>query len=140
MKYVFFVSREIWPSFNSIYAYTAIKNFFPLEFLAIYTDDKNMRKVEKMLRALYAAHEKNFEIVKIRVRGNSVLHIEQVIQEHLSTGDVIDITGARKLMILSLLHLNNVKIVYLLLRDMRFSGKPFMMRPVSLQEMMEVSI
>ena len=64
--------------------------------------------------------------------------MRKMIGDMIEKGDIIDITGARKMMILSLMGIKNVDIVYLFLRDMRFSNTPFMMRPISIQNLMEV--
>ncbi len=137
MKYIFFVSREIWPPFNSIYSYTKIKKEFPGEFLSFYTNEGNMKKVEKMLRILYEKNGKEIKIKKIKTIEN-VDSMRKMIGDMIEKGDIIDITGARKMMILSLMGIKNVDIVYLFLRDMRFSNTPFMMRPISIQNLMEV--
>ncbi len=137
MKYIFFVSREIWPPFNSIYSYTKIKKEFPSEFLSFYTNERNMRKVEKMIKILYEKNGKIAKIKKIKAMENVDL-MRKVIRDMIEEKDIIDITGARKMMILSLIGIKNVNIVYLFLRDMRFSNTPFMMRPLTIQSLMEV--
>ncbi|NPA75290.1 MAG: hypothetical protein GXO25_04325 [Euryarchaeota archaeon] len=140
MKYIFFVSREIWPAFNSIYAYVTLKREFPDRFVALYTKKENMYTLESMLMSLTAELGKNIPIDKIKLSTNSIEDVRKILEDVVESGDIVDITGARKMMILSLMSLSEIKVVYLLLRDMRYSGVPFMMRPLTVQEHMEVKI
>ncbi len=138
VNYIFFVSREIWPAFNSIYAYAVLKKTFPENLIALYIDEENMRVVERMLHALYEENGRILNLKKVRIQGDYREAVKAVLEDVVREGDVIDITGARKIMILSLLSLHGVRVVYLLLRDMTFSGTPFMMRPLSVQSLEEV--
>jgi len=140
MKYVFFVTRDPWASFNSIYAYIKIKNVKPSKFLALYTDEKNMKSVHHMLSTLYEKIGKDFEMMKIKIDSDDIEEHRRILADHLEEGDIVDITGARKIMILALSGIKGVKIVYLYLRDMRFSSHPFMMRPMSVQSFAEVEV
>ena len=140
MKYVFFVTRDPWSSFNSIYAYTKIKGKYPSEFLAFYTDDKNMAQVERMLSKVYGKMKKEAEIRKVKVESENLADFKKRVAEEIEPGDIVDITGARKIMILAVSSLKNVRIVYLYLRDMRFSSLPFMMRPLAVQSFEEVEV
>ncbi len=139
MRYILFVSREPWASFNSIYAYVKSKEDFSSDLIAFYDNEENMRKVENMLRILYRAYGKELKMEKIKIPDN-VEDMKKIIEEHVKKGDTVDITGARKFSILSLLGVKNVTIVYLYLQDMQFSSLPFMMRPYNLQRLMEVNI
>lgn len=137
MKYITFVSREVWPAFNSIYAYTKLKNTFPPRILVFYTDAGTAEKLEEKIRVLYRENGKNASIQKVKI-DDSVEEMKEIIKSLVENGDTIDITGARKSMLLALMDIRNVEIVYLLLKDMRFSSYPFMMRPLSLQTFSEV--
>ena len=139
MKYVFFVTRDPWSSFNSIYAYTKIKGNYPSEFLVFYTDDKNMAQVERMLYRIYGEMKKEAEIRKVKIESEDLEDFKKRMEE-IEPGDIVDITGARKIMILAVSSLKNVRIVYLYLRDMRFSSLPFMMRPLAVQSFEEVEV
>ncbi len=137
MKYIIFVSREIWPAFNSIYAYTKLKGEFPSKIVLMYTEGEIARTLEKKIKVLYREHGRYLNIQKIKI-DNSIEKMNTVLKDIVEEGDILDITGARKSMLLALMDIKNVKIVYLMLRDMRFSKHPFMMRPLSLQEFSEV--
>ncbi len=137
MKYITFVSREVWPAFNSIYAYTKLKNAFPKKILIFHTDASMAEKLEEKIKVLYKENGKSVSIQRVKI-DDSVEEMKKIIKDLVENGDTIDITGARKSMLLALIDIRNVKIVYLLLKDMRFSGYPFMMRPLSLQEFSEV--
>ncbi len=142
MKYIFFVSREPWSSFNSIYAYLKTKKKHPDEFLALYSDQKNMKTVERMLKVLHNTMKITLNLKKIKIPEDRLEEMESIITKEVREEDVIDITGARKLMILSLLKISGVKVnvVYLYLKDMRFSSLPYMARPIQSQELLEVLI
>ena len=140
MKYVFFVTRDPWASFNSIYAYTKIKGDYPSKFLTFYTNDENMELVEKMLSRYYSEINKNMKMKKMKIDSESMIYYRKIIESEIESGDVIDITGARKIMILALSGLKGVRIVYLYLKDMRFSSLPFIMRPLSVQSFEEVEV
>lgn len=140
MKYVFFVTRDPWASFNSIYAYTKIKGEYPSEFLSFYTNSKNMELVEKMLSKLYDEINKNLNMKKVKIDSESLEDYRRIIESDIESGDVVDITGARKIMILAVSGLKDVRIVYLYLKDMRFSSLPFMMRPLNIQSFEEVEV
>jgi len=90
--------------------------------------------------SLTAELGKNIPIDKIKLSTNSIEDVRKILEDVVESGDIVDITGARKMMILSLMSLSEIKVVYLLLRDMRYSGVPFMMRPLTVQEHMEVKI
>ena len=138
VKYILFVSREIWPPFNSLYAYIKIKKEFPREVVLLYTDENIVQKIERKIKKLYQIHEKDI-ILRKRKINQEISFIRKILLDILEDGDIIDITGARKAMILALVGVENIRIVYLHLYDMRFSEYPFMMRPLSLQKLMEVS-
>ncbi len=138
MKYILLVSREMWPAFNSLYAYTKIKGVFPREVVILYTDENIAREIESRIRMLYEINERELVLRKRKV-SQSISIMRKVLMDILREGDVVDITGARKAMILALAGVENVKITYLFLQDMRFSEYPFMKRPLSLQKLMEVS-
>jgi len=53
VKYILFVSREIWPPFNSLYAYIKIKKEFPREVVLLYTDENIAQKIERKIKKLY---------------------------------------------------------------------------------------
>jgi len=135
MKYLFFVSREIWSSFNSIYAFLKIRHEYPTEFVAIYTDESKMRIVERMLLSLYTNVGRDLKMRKIKIGDGSVDEYRRVIEDVVDEGDIVDITGARKIMILSLTGIKGIRITYLYLADMRFSSLPFMMRPLTIQNL-----
>ncbi len=137
MKYIILVSREVWPSFNSLYAYTKLRGIYPREILILYSDPECASKLEEKIKILYRENDKNLSIRKMKIDGN-LEDMRRVAEGVVEEGDVIDITGARKSMLLAFLDVRNVHIVYLLLMDMRFSSMPFMMRPLSLQKIMEV--
>ncbi len=139
MKYILFVSREMWPPLNSLYAYSKIKGVFPSQVIILYTDEDVMRKIEDRIKRLYEIHGKILNLKKRKV-SYEVSSLRKILLDIIEDGDVIDITGARKAMILSLMGIENVKVTYLFLKDMRFSNYPFMMRPLSLQKLMEVSL
>ncbi len=139
MKYIFFVSREPWASFNSLYAYVKSKGVFPSQLMALYNNEENMKKVDNMLKILYSGYGKNLELKKIKI-PDDVEDMRKIILEHVEENDIVDITGARKFSILSLLGMKNVHVIYLYLQDMQFSSLPFMMRPYNLQKLMEVDI
>ena len=140
MNYVFFVTRDPWASFNSIYAYTKIRNSYPDNFLALYTDDENMSLVERMISRFYGEIGRDLEFKKRKIDSESMEDYRKVIEGEIQPGDIVDITGARKIMILAVSELKDVRIVYLYLKDMRFSSLPFMMRPLSVQSFAEVSV
>ena len=94
--------------------------------------------MEKRIKMLYKVNVKEVVVVKRKI-GEEISTLRKILLDIVEEGDVIDITGARKATILALMGVENVKITYLMLRDMRFSSYPFMMRPVSLQRLMEVS-
>ncbi len=139
MQYIFFVSKEPWSSFNSIYAYVRLRGHFPKTLIAFYSDEKSMKLIEDMLSILYENYDKKYDLKKVRLPENFEDMIK-IIESYVQKGDLVDITGARKFTILSLMHLHGINIVYLQLKDMRFSTSPFMMRPLSLQTLMEVKI
>jgi len=135
VKYITFLSREIWPSFNSIYAYTKIRGRYPKEIVIFYSTLDMALRLERMIKILY--NKKDVKIRKIRIEED-IEDMKKMLENLIEDGDTIDITGARKSMILGLIDVRGVKIIYLLLKDMRFSSYPFMMRPLSLQMLMEV--
>ena len=92
-------------------------------------------RLERMIKILY--NKKDVKIRKIRIEED-IEDMKKMLENLIEDGDTIDITGARKSMILGLIDVRGVKIIYLLLKDMRFSSYPFMMRPLSLQMLMEV--
>ncbi len=139
MKYIFFATREVWPAFNSIYAYIKLKGKYPSKFVALYTDENVMRAVEKKLEVIYRTLGREFSLTKLRV-SEDYETVMSTLQDIIAEGDIVDITGARKGMILGLLGIKNVKVVYLRLDDMRFANKPFMMRPLSIQSLSEVEL
>jgi len=94
-------------------------------------------QLEKMIKILYQVNRKEVEIRSIRIEEN-IEDMKKILENIVEEGDVIDITGARKSMILGLMDVKGIKIIYLLLKDMRFSSYPFTMRPLSLQRLMEV--
>ncbi len=138
MKYITFLSRDIWPAFNSIYAYTKIKGHFPKKIVLLYSQGDMVGDIEKRIRILYQVNGKEVTLIKRKI-GEEITTLRKILLDIVEEGDVIDITGARKATILALMGVENVKITYLMLRDMSFSSYPFMMRPVSLQRLMEVS-
>ena len=97
-----------------------------------------MDEMEKRARMLYEVNGREVTFVKRKI-GDEISTLRKILLDIVEEGDVIDITGARKAAILALMGVENVKIAYLMLRDMRFSSYPFMMRPLSLQRLMEVS-
>ncbi|GEM_PF-2557933 len=140
MRYIFFVSREPWASFNSIYAYARLKKEKPSEMVALYSSEENMSRVCKMLQILYDNLGWELKIKKIKIGDSNIEALRKIMMNIISEGDIVDITGARKLMILSLLGIRGIRVIYLHLQDMRFSSRPFMMRPLNLQELMEVNL
>ncbi len=138
VKYLLFVSREIWPAFNSLYAYTKLKENFPREIVLLYTDEDVAKSVEIKIKKLYEVNQKELVLRKRKI-GSSISSTRKMLLDMVEDGDVVDITGARKTMILSLVGVENIKITYLFLQDMRFANYPFMKRPLSLQKLMEVS-
>ena len=140
MKYVFFVSREPWASFNSIYAYLKMGDGKIGEFVALYSSEENMKRVERMLTILHKSLGRELKLKKIRISEDSVEDMGKILESVVSEGDTVDITGARKLMILSLFRLRGVRVVYLFLQDMRFASQPFMMRPLNLQRLEVVEL
>ena len=139
MQYLFFVSREPWASFNSIYAYVRTRGKID-ELVALYSSEENMKKVERMLTVLFRSYGNELKLRKVRIPEDGVEDMGKMLESIVHEGDVVDITGARKLMILSLLRLRGVKVVYLFLQDMRFSSLPFMMRPLNFQRLEEVDL
>ena len=140
MRYIFFVTREPWASFNSVYAYIRTKDRIPDEYVALYSDEDSMKNVSNMLNIMYNALGKKLKIEKVRIPDASVEDLAKILENLIEEGDIVDITGARKLMILSLLGIRGIIVVYLYLQDMRFSSLPFMARPLSIQQLVEVEI
>ncbi len=139
MKYIIFVSKDIWPAINSFCAYIKLKREYPKDIVILYSSLKEGESLGRKIKILYNALNKEAKIEKIKIEEN-VDSVKNAIKDIVDEGDTIDITGARKSMILALMHLSNVKIVYLRLSDMRFSESAFLMRPMALQELMEVQI
>ncbi len=139
MKYVIFVSKDIWPAINSFWAYIKLKRNYPKNIVILFSYLKAGELLDKKIRIIYEILNKEVSIKTLKIDEN-VEGMKNVIRDVVENGDVIDITGARKSMILALMHLSNVKIVYLHLRDMRFSERAFLMRPLALQDLMEVQI
>ncbi len=137
MKYIILVSREVWPSFNSLYAYTKLKGIYPKEILILYSDPQCAFQLEEKIGILYRENDRNLNVRKMKIDEN-LEEMRRIVEDVVEEGDVIDITGARKSMLLAFLDVRKVRIVYLFLGDMRFSSLPFMMRPISLQRIMEV--
>ncbi len=140
MRYIFFVTREPWASFNSVYAYIRIKDRMPDEYVALYSDEESMKNVGNMLEIMYNALGKKLKMEKVRIPDASVEDLAKILGNLIAEGDIVDITGARKLMILSLLGIRGITVVYLYLQDMQFSALPFMARPLSVQRLVEVVI
>ncbi len=137
MKYITFVSREVWPAFNSLYAYTKLKGKFPENILIFYTDTDMGKKLRDKINVLYRENGKRADVQMVKI-NDSIEEMSKLMKELVSKGDIVDITGARKSMLLALMDIKKVLIVYLFLKDMRFSSYPFMMRPISLQIFSEV--
>ncbi len=138
MKYIIFLSKDIWPAINSFCAYIKLKKEYPENILILYSSS-NEEILEKRIKDIYRLISKNVQIRKIKIDEN-VDTLKNLIESIVDEGDIIDITGARKSMILAFMHLKNLKIVYLHLKDMRFSQRKFMMRPMALQKWVEVEI
>ncbi len=139
MKYIIFISKDIWPAINSFCSYTKLKREYPKDIVILYSSLTEGESLGKKIKILYDALNKEVKIEKIKIEEN-VESVKNAIKDIVDEGDIIDITGARKSMILALMHLGNVKIVYLRLADMRFSERAFLMRPMALQKLMEVQI
>jgi hypothetical protein len=137
VKYITFLSREVWPPFNSLYAYTRIRGKFPGEIVILHSGGGEIERLERMIEILYRANNREAKIRKIRI-GDEIGNMMEKLKTIVEEGDIVDITGARKSMIIGLMDIRGIKIIYLLLRDMRFSSYPFPMRPLSLQSLMEV--
>jgi hypothetical protein len=99
-----------------------------------------MVRLESMLKCIIEEYHREIKIRKIRISSTSIESVKKTITSIAREGDIIDITGARKMMILSLMPLHGIRVTYLQLRDMRYSGAPFMMRPLGVQEHMEVRL
>lgn len=138
MTYVCFVTRDPLTTFNSIYAYAKLRAF-PQKILVFYTVERNLHRFISLINALYEAYNRDIEISTRKIE-DEFKDIGEEIKK--IKGDIlIDITGARKSHIIAIMStLRKGVIVYLRLEDMSFSKIPMMMRPLSLQKIIEVAI
>ena len=139
MKYIIFVSKDVWPAINSFCAYVKLRKRYPKNIVILYSHLKAGEILDKKIRIIYESLNKEASIESVKIEED-VENVKAIVKNVVENGDIIDITGARKSMILALMHLTNVKVVYLHLADMRFSEHLFLMRPMSLQRLMEVDI
>jgi hypothetical protein len=137
MKYVIICSKGVYPSVNSFWSYTFFKGKYPDEVLILYRDGDDAAPVERAVRTICEGHGRNVSVLRKKLRGRTREEIRKEVLSVAGGDDIVDITGATKYELLSLLG-TGLKAYYLHLEGGEFRDMLFLKKPLSLQRTLEV--
>ena len=136
MKYVLFLTRQALASYNSLHMWVRQHNIHPDEVFVLHTDDAPVKEFERIVKMIVPS-------VSVKSIKISQENLDDVIKALQKVGvyekDVVDITGARRHMVLALMGIK-CRVVFLHLRNYKYSNDPLLLRPPDAHRLLEVSL
>ncbi len=137
MRYVIICSKGVYPSVNSFWSYTFFNERYPDDVLILYRDADDAAAVERAVQTICREHGRDVSVLRRKLRGRTSEEIREEILSVAGGDDIVDVTGATKYELLSLLG-TGLKAYYLHLEGGEFRDVLFLKKPLSLQRTMEV--